>query len=58
VTLVDYADNETIPLADVFDILPRFCRVPCQGLKLRLFGLSQVNKWPEAIPAAVDSNVK
>jgi hypothetical protein len=47
-----------IPLSDVFDILPRFCRIPCQGLTLRLFGLSHVNKSEEAVGAAVESNIK
>ncbi len=49
VVLVDNADIEVIPLSTVYDILPRFCRVPCQGLKLQLFGLSNLKNSDAAI---------
>ena len=51
--LVDYADVETIPLSDVFPLLAKFCKVPCQGFQCNLFGLSPFTKSDVAVQAAV-----
>ena len=54
VTLVDYADFETIPVSDVYPLLNRFGQIPCQGMMCHLYGLSPFAVSDVAIEAEIE----